>query len=166
MGLQGTFSLYKPSRLGNSIVLWQFVLKNTNLLMSETFDLMVCDCYKQRPAYFRNIKLKAGQSIAVNLDTEDWTWCQDDFAAIIDAGNNIKKKWLFHIKEYGPGECPGCHGTHKCRYCHGEGFIYPRNKIWEARSCEHCGGTGTCMRCDIPRRKPLPGMGPTGLHPF
>lgn len=166
MSLKGSFSLYSPQRLGGHIKLWQFVLKNTNMMFSETVDVMICDCFGQKPFYFRNVKLKAGQSVAFNLDTVDWEWYQDDFAAVIDSNNKILKKWQFHIKEYKPGECPDCHGTHKCRYCHGQGMIYPPGKIWEAKSCEHCGGTGICHTCDINRRKPVSGLGPTGLKPF
>jgi len=166
MSLKGSFTLFYPQRLGGHIKTWQFVLKNTNMMFSETVDVMLMDCHGQKPFYFRNVKLKAGESVAFNLDTVDWEWYQDDFAAIIDSNNKIHKKWQFHIKEYKPGECPDCHGTHKCRYCHGQGMIYPPGKIWEAKACDHCGGTGTCYTCDIPRRKPQMGMGPTGLKPF
>lgn len=166
MSLKGSYSIYAPNRLSGMIRLWQFVLKNTNLMFSEKFDIVISDCYGQRPFYFRKLQLKAGQSFAFNVDTVDWQWCQDDFAAIIDSNNRIIKKWPFHLKEYGPGECPECHGMHKCKSCHGQGFVYPRNKIWEYRSCERCGGTGVCMTCNIPRRGPIAGLRPTGLKPF
>lgn len=71
MSLKGSFNLYAPQRLGGLIKLWQFVLKNTNMVFSETVDVMLCDCYGQNPFYFRNVKLKAGQSVAFNLDTVD-----------------------------------------------------------------------------------------------
>lgn len=166
MGIKGSFSLGPVQRLGGEIRMWQFTLQNTNMMFSETVDVMLCDCYGQSPFYFRNVKLKAGQSVVFNLDTVDWTWYQDDFAAIIDSNNRIITKWKFHIPEYRPGECPDCHGTKKCRYCRGQGRIYPPGRIWEARICTHCGGTGMCHTCDIPRRKPQMGMGPTGLKPF
>lgn len=166
MSLSGNFSLYSSQRLGCSIKLWQFTLKNTNILFSEIVDVIVSDCFGQKPIYFRNIKLKAGQSVAFNFDTVDWEWYQDDFAAVIDSNNKILKKWQFHINEYKPGECPECHGTHKCSHCQGHGMIYPPGKIWELRTCNYCGGTGICLTCDITRRKPILGFGPTGLKPF
>lgn len=166
MSLQGSFSLYSPQRLGGHIKLWQFVLKNTNMMFSETVDVMLMDCYGQQPFIFRNVKLKAGQSVAFNLDTVDWTWYQNDFAAIIDSNNNIKKKWLFHIQEYAPGECPECHGTHKCKACRGQGYVYPPGRFELGKVCERCAGTGICKTCDIPRRKSPIGMGPLGLRPF
>lgn len=165
MSLSGSFNIYYTQKSRGYLKMWQFVLKNTNMLFSETFDFMLCDCFGQTPFYFRNVKLKPGESVAFNVDTVDWTWCQDDFAAVIDSNNRIHKKWQFHIKEYKPGECPDCHGTHKCRYCHGQGRNYIGN-IWEAKPCDHCGGTGVCLTCEIPRRKPQMGMGPTGLKPF
>lgn len=164
--MKGTFSIYPPQRLGGTIRLWQFVLKNDNMFFSSKVDVVLSDCYGQKPFIFRNIKLNAGQSVAFNLDTVDWQWYQDDFAAIIDKNNKILQKWVFHIKEYAPGECPDCHGTHKCRHCHGQGLIYPPGRIWEVSSCIHCGGTGLCLTCDINRRGPALGSRPTGLIPF
>lgn len=135
-------------------------------MFSETFDVMLCDCYQQKPFYFRNIKLKAGQSVAFNFDTVDWTWCQDDFAAIIDSNNKILKKWQFHITEYKPGECPDCHGTLKCRYCHGQGTFIESKNTFNVISCKHCGGTGKCYTCHVIHRKPIIPLGPTGPIPF
>lgn len=152
MGLKGTFSFYSPRRLHGYLRMWQFVLKNTNLLFGETIDLMLSDANGNHPFYFRNLHLKAGESVAFNIDTENWTWCQDDYAAIINSKNKILKKWTFHLKEYKPGECPECHGTGQCRSCNGKGFIYPHRRIWEVHSCNKCTGTGVCQTCYIPRR--------------
>lgn len=158
MSLKGSFSLYSPQRLRGHIKLWQFVLKNTNMMFSETVDIMLMDCYGQKPFYFRNVKLKAGQSVAFNLDTVDWEWYQDDFAAIIDSNNRIHKKWQFHIKEYNLGECPECHGTHKCRKCSGKGFVnLPRHTI---EQCDVCHGTGICQTCYVPQRTSSPFQSP------
>ena len=165
MSLKGSFSLCNSQRLHGDRQ-WQFVLTNTNLLFSETFDVMLGGAMGQQPFIFRNITLKPRQSVAFNYDTVDWYWYQDDFAAVIDSNNRILKKWSLHIREYAPGECPECHGTHKCRHCRGNGLIYPPDKIWEARTCTACGGTGICHTCFIPRRNPQRGMGPTGLTPF
>lgn len=165
MSLKGSFSLYTSARLHGGVV-WQFVLKNTNMLFGETADVMICDRFGQTPRLYRNLKLKAGQAIAFNIDTIDWGWCQDDFAALVDSNNKIVKKWPFHIKEYQPGECPECHGSHKCKYCNGQGRIFPTGELWNSTMCTHCGGTGVCMTCNIDRRKPIAGMGPTGLKPF
>lgn len=166
MALKGEFGMFFPNRFLGHIKVWQFVLKNTNMVFSETFDFMLCDCYGQQPFFFRGVKLKPGQSLAFNYDTVDWAWCQDDYAAIIDANNRVLKKWIFHIREYAPGECPECHGTKKCKSCRGQGWVYPPGHIERGERCQRCGGGGKCITCDITYRKPKPGLGPTGLRPF
>lgn len=165
MGFKGNFSKYQSKRLAGT-VLWSFTLKCTNLMFGETIDIGLYPSDGSQPWYQRDIKFKAGQQIIVNHDTFDWIWYQGDYLAIIDKNNRIIEKWVFQMKEYGPGECPECHGTHKCKKCHGEGFIYPPGRTWEFKTCPQCGGTGICQTCDIPRRGFNLGGAPTGLHPF
>lgn len=162
MSFKGTFELVPQKRLAGTS-LYSFVLKNTNWFRSETVDCMISDEFGQQPFYFRGIKLKAGRSYRFDFDTENWTWCQHDFFAILGKNDKIIKKWQLNLKEYGPGECPDCHGTKQCRKCHGQGFIYPPGRPWEYKSCAACGGTGTCQKCDIPVRKYTSGGGPTGI---
>ena len=135
-------------------------------MFGDTVDIALCDCYGQNPWYYRDLKFKSGQSYTFDYDTVGWQWCQGDYIAIVDKNNKILQKWHLQIPEYRPGECPECHGTHKCRACNGEGYVYPRGKMWQFKRCERCGGTGICQTCDIPRRKQKFGGGPTGLKPF
>ena len=81
----------------------------------------------------------------------------------VRVNDKIVKKWQLNLKEYGPGECPDCHGTKQCRKCHGQGFLFPLGHPELFKTCQACGGTGTCQRCDIPVRQLPSGGGPTGI---
>lgn len=124
---------------------------------------MISDEFGRQPFYFRGLKLKARHSYRFDFDTENWTWCQHDFFAILGKNDKIVKKWQLNLKEYGPGECPDCHGTKQCRKCHGEGFVYPIGRPELFKTCPACGGTGVCQKCDIPIRQYPSGGGPTGI---
>lgn len=165
MSFKGSFSRIQSNRLAGCIIV-SFSLKCTNMLFGETVDVGLFPSDGSQPWYYRGLKFKAGQTYVFNFDTVDWDWHQGDYAAILGKNDKIEKQWQFLMKEYRPGECPECHGTKKCRSCNGQGLIYPPNKPWEFKTCSRCGGTGTCQTCDIPRRKPNFGGGPTGLHPF
>lgn len=165
MSFKGTFKRVSSNRLANIIVL-SFELKCTNMMFGETVDVGLFPSDGSQPWYYRGLKFKAGQTYVFNYDTVDWNWCQGDYAAILGKNDKVIDKWQLHLREYSPGECPECHGTHKCRTCNGSGMVYPPHKIWEAKSCPECGGTGICKTCDIPRRKPKLGGAPTGLKPF
>lgn len=163
MSFSGKFELTTSTRV-SGVRIYSFVLKCTNLLMSETVDCMISDEFQQQtPFYFRNQTFKAGRSYRFDFDTVNWQWYQHDFFAILGKDDKIIQKWQLNLKEYKPGECPECHGTHKCRKCNGQGFISPPNRIWEMKSCDACGGTGTCQKCDIPVRQYPSGGGPTGI---
>ena len=162
MSFSGKFERVPQKRIANTI-LYSFVLKNTDWFGSTKVDCMISDEFGQQPFYFRDQTFKAGRSYRFDLDTVDWTWCQHDFFAILGKNDKIVKKWELNLKEYGPGECPECHGTHKCKKCNGEGFIYPKGQIWNFKTCDACGGTGACARCDIPYRQYRGGGGPTGI---
>ena len=162
MGFTGKFELTTSKRLPG-VRLYSFVLKNTNLIQSETVDIMLSDEDNRSPFYFRGQKLAAGRSYRFDYDTVDWLWYQHDYCAILGKNGKVIKKWELDLPEYGPGECPECHGTHKCRKCNGQGYIYPPGRTWEYKMCDACGGTGTCQRCDIPRRPGRFGGPPTGI---
>lgn len=165
MGWKGTFSRIQSTRLrGTSMI--SFTLKNDNLLLSEKVDIAIFDSYGQQPFYFRGQELKAGKSLRFDYDTVGWTWCQGDRIAILGKNDKIKEVWTLQMKEYAPGECPECHGTHRCGTCNGQGFVYPSGKVESFQTCPHCGGTGICPTCDVPYRTPKAGGGPTGLRPF
>lgn len=165
MGWKGTFSKIPCQRAGG-VTMISFTLKNSNLLFSSKVDIAIFDQYGQQPFYFRGQELKAGKSLRFDFDTVGWQWCQGDKIAILGKGDRIEESWTLKMKEYGPGECPECHGTHKCRNCNGEGYVYPHGKIEQFQQCSVCAGTGICQTCDIPYRKPIHGAGPTGLKPF
>lgn len=132
---------------------YSFSLKNTDWFGKEKVDIVVCDAYGQQPWYFRDTVIKAGETFEINRDTVGWDWAQGDFCALLDKRNRITQKWELQLKVYGPGECPDCHGTHKCRHCNGQGYPFdPRNP--QVVPCPYCGGTGTCQTCDIPVRQP------------
>lgn len=162
MGLKGKFELTTSNRL-SGFRFYSFVLKCTNLFQSETVDCMISYDGCLQPFIFRNQTFKAGRSYRFDFDTVDWQWYQHDFFAILDKNDIIVEKWQLNLKEYGPGECPECHGTLKCRKCNGQGFIYPPGRVWEYKMCDACGGTGTCHRCDVPKRPGRFGGPPTGI---
>ena len=56
-----------------------------------------------------------------------------------------------HLPQYAPGECPECHGTHRCGTCHGKGYVHNFN-THTIDTCPACGGTGECQTCYIPVR--------------
>ena len=162
MSFSGKFELTPQKRLAGTIM-YSFVLKNTSWFGSDTVDCMISDEFGRQPFYFRGVKFKAGRSYRFDFDTENWTWCQHDFFAILGKNDKIVKKWQLNLKEYGPGECPECHGTKQCKKCHGQGFIYPLGHPELFKTCQACGGTGTCQRCEIPYRQYPSGGGPTGI---
>jgi len=161
MGFKVYFELGTSHRL-SGFRFYSFVLKNTDWFGSETIDCMISDEYGQQPWYFRDQKLKTGRSYRFDFDTVNWTWCQHDFFAIFGKNDKILQKWQLNLKEYGPGECPECHGTLKCKFCNGQGYLFNSDTI-QVKMCKHCGGTGTCQRCDIPYREGRMGGRPTGI---
>lgn len=165
MSFKGTFKRVPSNRLANIMIL-SFELKCTNMMFGETVDVGLFPSDGSQPWYYRDLKFKAGQTYVFNLDTVNWEWFQGDYAAILGKDNKIIDKWELHLKEYGPGECPDCHGTLKCRACNGQGNVYPKGRVWKYQPCKTCGGTGICRTCHIPRRKPRFGGPPTGLRGF
>lgn len=162
MSFKVTYEL-RPSRNFGGIPTYACIIKCTNLLLGETVDIALIPSNGDQPWVFRNVKFNATQSREFSEATVNWTWCQNDSIAIIDSHGHIKQQWPFRLKEYRPGECPDCHGTHKCKYCRGQGFRIPKNLEDMLRpkpgqilggECEKCWGTGTCQKCYIPTRSP------------
>ena len=114
MSFSGKFEIVPQKRLAGT-PLYSFELKNTSWFGSDTFDCMISDERGLSPCYFRDVKLKAGKRLRFDFDTENWTWYNHDFFAILGKNDKILQKWELNLKEYGPGECPECHGTHQCR---------------------------------------------------
>ena len=161
MGFDGRYEWYRsPQATGRRMI--RFILKNDNLLQSETFDAKIIpvDGYPT-PMIFRNQKLKAGKSLIFDLDSIGWQWNNGDSFAILGRKDKIKQQWPLKLHVYPPGECPECHGMMKCTKCNGRGFVYLINKSTE--QCDRCFGTGECQTCYIPNR--LRSLTPPGQNP-
>lgn len=152
MGFKGKFDWYVSLRSGGRKAI-AFTLTCDNMFQSETFDCAIMGA-GAAPMYFRNQTLKAKQSLTFSFDTVDWQWCNGDTFVILGKNDSIKAKWPLSLRMYAPGECPDCHGTHRCRKCSGKGFInVPGHSI---EQCDICYGTGICQRCYVPQRNGTP----------
>ena len=144
MSLSGKFELVPQKRLAGT-VLYSFVLKNTSWFGSDTVDCMISYEGCPQPFMFRNQTFKAGRSYRFDFDTVDWAWHNHDFFAILDKKGNVLKKWELNLKEYGPGECPECHGRKGWQgkyiepYDHWDG---PMGGYYEWHECPRCKGKG------------------------
>lgn len=157
MGFSGTFTR-KVSPRAHGFVMYSFTLKCTNLFQDEKVDIGFFPSNGNQPWFWRGVTLKAGKRYDFDYDTENIEWYNHDRIAILDRnGNPIPKyTWELRLKEYGPGECPKCHGTNRCRRCNGEGFLPP---LIEMKLCPECGGTGVCQECEDNNRGPGSGGG-------
>ena len=151
MGLKGTFKQVHCNKLGGRM--WSFELSNTNIWQKEVYTIAIYDVYQQNPWIWRNQVLKSDETAVLNYDNIGWFFCQGDFVAILDENDNILQQWTLELHEYGPGECPECHGTHVCRKCGGSGFLFPKQGDEIAIKCPDCDGLGVCQTCYIPRRE-------------
>ncbi len=164
MGLKGNFRKVSCQRLGGKM--WSFELSNTNWILKSTYNIAIYDANRQQPWFWRGQVLDAGKTVAFNYDTVDWLFCQGDTVVLLDDNNRVIDQWTLQLREYGPGECPECHGSHKCRRCNGNGYVWPRGRMEEYTKCPDCDGTGICQTCYVPRRTPRYGGAPTGLIPM
>ena len=130
-----------------------FTLTCKNMLMPETFDCAIIDSSGQVPPQIRRqVKLKPNESFTFNYDTCRWDWCQGDFFAILGKNDKIEKRWDLNLKVYSRGECPDCHGTHRCVKCNGSGTI-KHHESHTFSMCTACNGTGLCQTCYVPVRQ-------------
>lgn len=151
MSFKGQFYWIQSIRQGGRKAI-SFTLTCTNIFQSETFDAtIVAGTGQVQPMMFRQQTIKAKESFRFDFDTVDWDWCQGDIFAILDKKGQMAQKWVLNLKTYAPGECPECHGTHKCRQCNGTGIITNR-RSHTINSCTVCNGTGICQTCFIPMR--------------
>lgn len=150
MGFNGRYEWYRSPQAGG-VRMIRFILKNENLLQSETFDAKIIpgNGYPS-PMIFRSQKLKAGKSLMFDLDSIGWQWNNGDSFAILGRKDKIKQQWPLQLHIYPSGECPECHGMMKCSICNGRGFIYHINKSTE--QCDLCFGSGECQTCYMPNR--------------
>ena len=151
MSFKGEFYWIRSMRQGGRKAI-SFTLTCTNLFQSETIDAAIVDGTGQlQPMIFRQQTLKAKESLRFDFDTVDWDWCQGDTFTILDKKGQMGQKWVLNLKTYAPGECPDCHGTHKCRQCNGTGMIFNR-PTHTYNQCEACNGIGICQTCFVPMR--------------
>lgn len=149
MALKGTYSWFNSLHQGGRKAI-TFTLYCNNMFQSETFDCAIIDSSGQNPPQIRrHITLKPKQSFKFDYDTCGWNWCIGDYFVILGKNDKILKRWDVDVKVYGQGECPDCHGTHKCRQCNGSGTIYHR-QVHSYTQCTACNGTGTCQTCYVP----------------
>lgn len=154
MGLKGKYEWYESLHAGGLKCI-SFTLTCDNLFQSETFDCAItANNGAVQPMIFRNLSLKAKQSYRFNYDTVGWQWCNGDIFVLLGKNDSIKERWPLNLRSYAPGECPECHGTHKCRHCSGKGYVnLPNHRV---ERCSVCSGTGICQTCYIPQRGNLP----------
>lgn len=151
MSFRGTFDWFTSLNQGGKRAI-SFTLTCKNMFMPETFDCAIIDSTGQQPTQIRRqLKLKANQSFIFNYDTCGWNWCQGDYFAILGKNDKIKKRWDLKLKIYGRGECPECHGSHRCVKCNGTGTIQNRH-THTIEACSTCNGTGICQKCYVPLR--------------
>ncbi len=123
------------------------------MFQRETFDCAIIDSTGQTPTQIRRqLKLKPNESFTFNYDTCGWDWCQGDYFAILDKNDKIKKRWDLELKIYKRGECPECHGSHRCIKCNGNGTITD-HRTHTVSKCRTCNGTGVCQTCYVPIRQ-------------
>ena len=151
MSFRGSFDWYTSLHQGGKRAI-SFTLTCKNMLMPETFDCAIIDSTGQQQTQIRRrLKLKPNESFTFNYDSCGWDWCQGDFFAILGKNDKIQKRWDLNLKVYGRGECPECHGGHRCVKCNGTGTI--RNSHNHTiDSCPTCNGTGICQKCYVPMR--------------
>lgn len=151
MNFRGSFEWFTSLHQGGKRSI-SFILTCKNMLMPETFDCAIIDSTGQQPTQVRRmLKLRPNESFTFNYDTCGWNWCQGDFFAILGKNDKIQKRWDLNLKVYGRGECPECHGSHRCVKCNGTGTL--RNQyVHTISSCQACNGTGVCQECYVPMR--------------
>lgn len=151
MSFRGKFESFTSLRQGGKKA-YSFTLTCKNLFMTETFDCAIIDSTGQEPTQFhRYLKMKANESRAFNYDTCGWDWHQGDYFAILGKNDEIKQRWDLNLKIYARGECPECHGSHKCNKCNGSGILKDIH-THTITSCRACNGTGICQKCYVPIR--------------
>lgn len=151
MGLVGSFDWYRSLHQGGKKAI-SFKLTCDNMITNEIFDCAIIDSTGQQPTQVRRqLKLKPNGSFTFNYDTCGWDWCQGDYFVILGKDDKVKKRWDLNLKVYGPGECPECHGSHRCTKCNGSGILRDQH-THSISGCPTCNGTGECQTCYVPLR--------------
>lgn len=151
MSLKGKFEWIQSKRLGGARAI-SFVLTCDNLFQSEKFNCaMMASDGSVQPIMCRQLTLKAKQSLRFDFDTINWNWCNGDSFVILGKKDKIVKQWPLSLRVYGNGECPECHGMHRCHACNGRGYNEVRHDV---EYCKICHGSGKCQTCYLPTRNP------------
>lgn len=152
MSFKGEFIWIQSLRLGGRKCI-SFTLTCKNFLSSETFNAAILDPSGAiQPMYFTEQSIPARKSLRFDYDTVGWDWCQGDKFVILDKKGRIKEEWVVNMRTFTYGECPTCHGTHRCPKCSGTGRITDRYTHM-IESCKTCAGTGECQTCYLPVRE-------------
>jgi hypothetical protein len=151
MSFRGSFEWYNSLHQGGKRAI-SFTLTCKNMFKTETFDCAIIDSTGQQPTQVRRqLKLKPNESLIFNYDRCRWDWCQGDYFCILGKGDKVEQRWDLNLKIYARGECPDCHGSHRCYNCNGSGVI--RNQhTHTVDTCQTCNGTGICQKCYVPIR--------------
>lgn len=151
MSFRGTFEWYKSLHQGGKKAI-SFTLTCKNMFKTETFDCAIVDSSGQEPTQIRRqLKLKPNESLTFNYDSCRWDWSQGDYFCILGKKDKVEQRWDLNLKIYSRGECPDCHGSHRCQTCNGSGIINNR-RTHTINTCNACNGTGVCQRCYVPIR--------------
>ncbi len=152
MSFRGKFEWYNSLQQGGKKAI-SFTLTCKNMIMAETFDCAIIDSTgQQQPQIRRQLKLKPNESLTFNYDSCRWDWSQGDYFCILGKKDKIEQRWDLKMKIYARGECPECHGGHRCSKCNGSGII--RNTHTHTiDTCQTCHGTGICQTCYVPIRE-------------
>jgi len=149
MKLKGEYIWFRCLRMGGQKAI-SFELYNSAWLGQEEMNIaLISSDQTVSPLHYANVVIKHGESLSFNYDTVGWNWKQGDSFVLLDNKGKIKKNWPLNLSTYAQGECPECHGTHRCNACQGKGVItdYRTHMV---SSCQVCHGTGSCQTCYIP----------------
>lgn len=155
MSLKGKYIWFNSLRLGGKKAI-SFELTNSAWFGQEVFNAaLVSGDGMTPPMHYLQQVLKHGETLRFNYDTVDWNWKQGDSFVILDKNGKIIQSWPLNLSTYAVGECPECHGTHRCKTCQGRGVItdYHTHMV---SSCQVCHGTGVCQTCYIPTSSTSP----------
>lgn len=151
MSLRGSFEWFRSLHQGGRKAI-SFTLTCRNMFQREIFDCAIIDSTGQTPPLIRRqLALKPNESFTFNFDTCGWDWCQGDFFAILEKNDKVGQRWDLNLKVYGRGECPECHGSHRCGKCNGTGTIKDA-RSHTLSACTTCSRTGVCQTCYVPVR--------------
>ena len=149
MSLKGKYIWFNSIRLGGKKAI-SFELTNSAWFGQEVFNAaLVSGDGMTSPMHYPQQELKHGETLSFNYDTVGWNWKQGDSFVLLDKKGKIKQSWPLNLSTYAVGECPECHGTHRCKTCQGKGVItdYHTHMV---TTCHVCYGTGICQTCYIP----------------